>query len=206
MINVGDVVLIDRTGGQYESYRSFFELYGLEEYLSRWNKIPSKAGMICKVLDVHSHHAQAGVPIYVLEELDSGSIYLYNDTTISRIGESDDGCVVTATEIDVGDELSLTGSLDYYLYEVAYEGAKDCLPDTPNRERIANAARNPGGKTLRLECVKAKVLGMSMKNILLDVYDQIGHTILTNHEYLDKVRIILREQQQPDIDLLSLLT
>ena len=205
MIHINDFVRIDRTGGQYESYRSFFEYYGLQEYLSRWNKIPSKAGMICKVLDVHSHHAQAGVPVYVLEELDSGSIYLYNDTTITWIGENDDGYVMDATEIGVGDELSLTGNLDYYLCEVAYERAKECLPDTPNRERIANAACNPGGTTLRLDRVKATVLGKTSDSILLDVDDGFGPIILTDYDYLDNVRIVLREQQQPDIDLLELL-
>ena len=82
----GSIVKIITTGGMYSSYTTFFEHYGLNEYISEYvtashNNAACKPGDLARVLHVRNH-LRDGRELYVLRNLRNDAIVLFNGSTI----------------------------------------------------------------------------------------------------------------------------
>lgn len=92
----GSIVKIITTGGMYSSYTTFFEHYGLNEYISEYvaashNHNACKPGDLAKVLNVRNH-LRNGRELYVLRNLRNDAIVLFNGSTIELVSPPCDEC------------------------------------------------------------------------------------------------------------------
>ena len=92
----GSIVKIITTGGMYSSYTTFFEHYGLNEYISEYvtashNNAACKPGDLARVLHVRNH-LRDGRELYVLRNLRNDAIVLFNGSTIELVSPPCDEC------------------------------------------------------------------------------------------------------------------
>lgn len=92
----GSIVKITTTGGMYSSYTTFFEHYGLNEYISEYatashNIGACKPGDLARVLHVRNH-LRNGRELYVLRNLRNDAIVLFNGSTIELVSHPCDEC------------------------------------------------------------------------------------------------------------------
>lgn len=88
-MQVGSIVKIISTGSRYDGYDSFFQHYGLTEYLPQYcaARATNKACLpedLVKVLEIREH-IRKGIPLYVMRNLRSGAIILFDDETIEEV-------------------------------------------------------------------------------------------------------------------------
>ena len=88
-MQVGSIVKIINTGSRYDGYDSFFQHYGLTEYIPQYRVARAMddaclPGDLAKVLEIRDH-IRDGIPLYVMRNLRSGAIILFNDRTIEEV-------------------------------------------------------------------------------------------------------------------------
>ena len=85
----GSIVKIISTGGMYSSYTTFFEHYGLNDYLHEYiaashDSKSCRPGDTAMVLHVRKH-LRDGRELYVMRNLVNDAIVLFNNSTIEEI-------------------------------------------------------------------------------------------------------------------------
>lgn len=98
-MQVGSIVKIISTGSRYDGYDSFFEYYGLGEYIDKYRasrlvKDACAPGDLAEVLEIRDHIRQ-GIPLYVMRNLRSNAIILFNDRTLEEVSSPCDLCLDT---------------------------------------------------------------------------------------------------------------
>lgn len=80
MIEVGDVVRIVSSGGEFSRYSTFFTIHNIEHLEPDWDCGGSRRDMICDVVFVGEHERPSDYPfgVAVLREQQSKHIYLFN--------------------------------------------------------------------------------------------------------------------------------
>ena len=102
-MQVGSIAKIISTGSRYDGYDSFFEHYGLGEYIDKYRAArlvqnACVAGDLAEVLEIRDH-LRDGIPLYVMRNLRSNTIILFNDRTLEEVSSPCDLCLDT----DFGD-------------------------------------------------------------------------------------------------------
>lgn len=98
-MQVGSIVKIISTGSRYDGYDTFFEHYGLGEYIDKYRaarlvKDACKSGDLAEVLEIRDH-LRDGIPLYVMRNLRSNTIILFNSRTIEEVSPPCDLCLDT---------------------------------------------------------------------------------------------------------------
>ena len=98
-MQVGSIVKIITTGSRYGGYDTFFEHYGLNDYIDRYRATRDVPGIcvpddLAEVLEIHDH-LRDGFPLYVMRVLRNNAIVLFNSRTLEEVSSPCDLCLDT---------------------------------------------------------------------------------------------------------------